>query len=146
VGYDAMGKMLARPILWLLTTAIPVVIAACYGALESFRLWGNVVDRETGEGINNIKVSCILSNGPTEWSVEETQSSESSYYGDGGVGAGDETHSMPEDGYFSIGYDEPCYKLRFEDVDGEANGGRYATRVIKYDGGNGLLVELDRED
>ncbi|MCP4675647.1 MAG: hypothetical protein GY854_09115 [Deltaproteobacteria bacterium] len=142
-----MKKLLAKPILWLLTSAIPVFIAACYGMpMYLFNAKGRVVDKKTGEGINNIKVSCIMTNGPITWPVGESFSSTT--VPDGGMWIDDETFSQPGDGYFYIGYDDPCYEIRFEDVDGEQNGGSYATQTILMteDGDADLTVEMEPVD
>ncbi len=120
-------KWIAKPALWLLTTAIPVVIAACYGVYEeSRRVFGKVVDGDTGEGIQDIQVECVVGEGENEY-----------------VPAG--TMTLPGDGAFELWVDEydPCDKLVFKDLDGEENGA-YADKEIPFDEfTDGETVELE---
>jgi len=129
-------KLFAKPLLWLLTTAIPVFIAACYGSPgDGFgsdsgpdpetSITGRVLGALTGSGIPYIRVSCWIyeNNGSTMY---------------------DETYTRPDDGSFELWSSEytPCQVLHFEDVDGEDNGA-YETLVIDYiDDGQDVVVEL----
>ena len=63
-----MRKRLAKLGLLVLNALVPVFIAACYGT-ESMCLGGRVVDKTTGTGINGIRVSCLVSNGPMQFSI-----------------------------------------------------------------------------
>jgi hypothetical protein len=65
-----MRKRLAKIGLLLLNALVPVFIAACYGTQE-LCLSGRVVDKATGKGINGIRVSCLFSNGPSEFSLDD---------------------------------------------------------------------------
>lgn len=118
---------LKRPLLWLVTSAIPVVIAACYGMPYTYARAGTVVDRETGRGINNIKVTCQRA--------------------DGTIDSSDRTYG---EGDFYIGYDE-CPLILFEDDDLMLNGGEFNTRAVALteaqrstEDPEPLRIELDR--
>jgi len=104
-----MKKSFARPLLWILTSFFPLVIAACYGAYYRFFGSGTVTDAETGEPIKNIEVTCRYD----------------------GQADGDQTYTF-DDGTFEFGYDEPCDRLRFADVDGAENG-EYETKEVPYE-------------
>jgi len=145
-------KLFAKPLLWLLTTAIPVFIAACYGApgyicgygsdgdtdydddtdephvghLQSFR--GRVNAALTAVAIPFIRVTC----GGLGMSGEEVV---------------DKTYSKP-DGSFELWHSDvvPCDFLRFEDVDGAFNGS-FASKEVDFD--NAIqddVYELEAED
>ena len=101
-------RIIAKFFLWLVTCAIPVVIAACYGMAYRYSKTGHVIDSETKEGIQGIEVTCLV---------------------------GSDEHSMTytgEDGYFWLEYDVRCDKLRIDDVDGEDNGGLYVGRTVDF--------------
>ena len=129
-------KLLAKSLLWLLTTAIPVFIAACYGAPmdgdwndggtdPEKSVAGRVLSALTGSGIPYIKVSCVISG----YSGEEVY---------------DDTYSAPDDGAFELWSSEytPCEILRFEDVDG-ADNGAYQTLELSYvDDGQDVVAEM----
>ena len=131
-------RLLAKLILWLLTTAIPVFIAACYGAPMD-GMWdddagpdpeksvaGRVLAALTGSGIPYIKVSCLVS-------------------GYDGLEVYDDTYSAPGDGAFELWASQytPCEVLRFEDVDGAENGTFQPKDVEYVDNGLDVVVELD---
>ncbi len=112
-------RLIAKFFLWLISVAIPVVIAACYGAPFAYSKTGKVVDSETKEGVNGIQVACLLDG------YEQ-----------------DVAYSW-EDGTFWIHYDAPCDSLHLEDVDGEDNGGYYEPRTVPIDEDcEELVVEL----
>jgi len=132
-------KLLAKPLLWLLTTVIPVFIAACYGAPmdddwdggsdPEKSIAGRVLSALTGSGIPYIKVSCLIS-------------------GYGGQEVYDDTYSAPDDGAFELWSSEytPCEVLRFEDVDG-ADNGAYQTLELNYvDDGQDVIAEMIEQD
>lgn len=103
-----LTRLLAKYLLWLIGVAIPVFIAACYGMPYRYTKQGRVIDRDTKQGINAIKVTCIRA-GSTQIT---------SYSGpDGGV---------------DLDYDLPCDELLAEDTDGPANGGTYLAATIAY--------------
>jgi hypothetical protein len=134
-------RLIARPFLWLLTSIVPVFIAACYGTGGFFdepynllRARGRVLNAATGKGIKGIRVTCVAA-----------QQGLGTDYGepiDGGF-AFDETYSLPGDGAFEIWFDSynPCIELRLEDVDGEENDGLFVGRDIEFP-----EVESDRQD
>ena len=106
-------RWLSKPLLWLVTSAIPVVIAACYGVYDGLiSRSARVVDRDTGMGIGGIKVTCI----------------------DSEAGTGDSTYSFEHDGFFELYFSEGdgCQFVRFEDVDGPENGGDFADRTVEW--------------
>ena len=51
-------KTVSRWMLGLVTSAIPVVIAACYGVAYTFSQRGRVVDKSTKAGVVGLKVEC----------------------------------------------------------------------------------------
>jgi hypothetical protein len=128
-------KSIARPLLWLLTTVIPVFIAACYGPpMEG--TWdsgpdpeksvaGRVLSALTGSGIPYIKVSCLIS-------------------GYDGLEVYDDTLSAPDDGAFELWSSEvtPCEVLRFEDVDGADNGAFQTLEMSYADDGQDVVAEM----
>lgn len=135
-----MLKRLAKPFLWLLTTAIPVFIAACYGAPGNYGDWdagqdpersiaGRVLSALTGSGIPYIKVSCLISE-------------------DNGQYVYDETYSKPDDGAFELWSSEytPCEILRFEDVDGAENGAFQTLETSYVDNDQAVIVEMVEQD
>lgn len=102
-----------RLLLWVLTTAIPVFIAACYGVAYNFaRATGRVTDALTGDGIGGIELSCM---------------------NDGEVQS---TAYTAADGSFILEYDDamPCDTILVEDVDGDANGTYAPASVPMQDG------------
>ena len=105
----ALFRPLARLLLWLTTVAIPVFIAACYGAPYRYSKTGKVIDAESEDGIDGIQVTCV--EGDYETSMAYTG----------------------PDGVFWLSYDAPCDALRIEDVDGEDHGGVYLPRTVPFD-------------
>lgn len=115
-------RLLAKMILWLMQVAIPIVIAACYGAPFRYSKSGKVIDSETRAGINGIRITC-LENG-NDWNTSYSFS----------------------DGHFDVFYDVPCEYLRFTDEDGPENGGHYAERLVPFDEDcPEITVELDHK-
>jgi hypothetical protein len=51
-------KNVSRWMLGLVTSAIPVVIAACYGVAYTFSQRGRVVDKSSKAGVAGLKVEC----------------------------------------------------------------------------------------
>ncbi len=101
-------RTISRFLLWLVTAALPVVIAACYGMAYRFTKSGHVVDSETKEGIPGIKIACMV---------------------DGNETATDYTY---DDGSFWLEFNTACDHYRVEDVDGEDNGGLYVARDVDW--------------
>lgn len=115
-------RLVARMFLWLIQVAIPIVIAACYGAPFRYSKSGHVIDANTKEGIDGIRVTC-LENG-NDWNNTYTYNS----------------------GYFEVYYDIPCDYLQFTDEDGPENGS-YRNRTIEFDQDcPDLTVELTPEE
>ncbi len=149
-------KWIARPLLWILTSAVPVFISACYGVVneigpyareKEISLRGRVVDAFSGEGIGGIKVSCLA--GDTGEEELDTDTPSDSDAGDSlNDGMIDETYTLHGDGFFEIWHPEnsPCESLVVEDVDGEDNGGYYESRELSTDvSDEDIVVELERE-
>jgi hypothetical protein len=132
-------KWIAKPFLWLVNCAIPVFIAACYGAYyedgmfggeHEVRATGKVNSAVTGQGVADIHVSCVRDGA------------------DGGLTL-DATYSLPGDGAFELWYleGEPCDTLRFEDLDGLDNDGLFATLEVPFDETlPETVVELEPEE
>jgi hypothetical protein len=143
---NTVKKQLLKLGLLALNALVPVFIAACYG-VNWICLGGRVRDRETGKGINGIRVTCLVSNGPSEFVLAETTTravdAEQGYCGDGPndhtgsdgdadgdadweVDAGNSGNTEPAviDGVFQIDDESlrSCPMLRFTDVDGPSNG------------------------
>lgn len=111
---------LAKLGLWVLGTAVPVFIAACYGIAYRFNRAGHVVDRQSGAGIAGIEVACLQ--GETETDIAYSS----------------------EDGSFSLNFDEPCESVRATDVDGDMNGGAYqSTTVPLPEPEETFVIEMD---
>ncbi|MCP4679439.1 MAG: hypothetical protein GY854_28910 [Deltaproteobacteria bacterium] len=135
-----MIRWIAKPFLWLFTCAIPVFISACYGSpyqgsypwdsgsgLDLSTVKGHVIDQNTGEGIVDIEVSCMLPDG----SVAE------------------DTYTALGDGSFKLRYDAsaPCEVLKFQDLDEEENGGPYQTKLLDFEENmDDLVIEMTPED
>jgi len=126
-------KWLAKPLLGVLTAAIPVFIAACYGAPgdnldddyeydPEKSIAGRVLSSLTGSGIPYIRVTCLLANGT----------------------AYDEAYSSA-DGEFELWVSEyrSCEALMFEDLDGEENGAFDSLEFSFVDDGSDVVVELE---
>ena len=71
-------KNLSRIVLKLVLLGIPMVIAACYG-MPLYMKNGRVVDADTKEGLDDIKIKCVggvkfkgsdISSGDGRWSVD----------------------------------------------------------------------------
>ncbi len=131
---SAAVRWIAKPFLWLFTGAIPVFIAACYGVYNEFedldggvhtpqRVRGFVKSSASGFGIGGIQVTCFKN--PVEVDV---------------------TYTLSEDGAFELWYPpgQQCGQLRFEDIDGEENGGSFQAKIAGFDPGlESHNVELD---
>jgi hypothetical protein len=115
-------RTIARFLLWILTSAIPVFLAACYGAPYGYSKNGRVIDSESKEGISGIKVICSENGNDWNYSYSWT------------------------DGYFNVDYDVPCDKLVLVDEDGLENGGFYPRRVVPFDEDcDEITVEMTRD-
>ena len=146
-------KRLYRALVYLVTFAIPVVIAACYGPAYRYRKGGKVLDKQSRAPISQIDVSCEYDGG-------------SSYPSRTG-----------NDGVFQIQTDETCLELKAVDAlgppgdggvvdagvtdagatdggvvaDGGTDGGlrtaRYATKIVPAGAeGADQTIEMDRSN
>ncbi|MHB8872533.1 MAG: hypothetical protein ACYC8T_02495 [Myxococcaceae bacterium] len=93
-------KKLYRALVYLVTFAIPVVIAACYGMSYRYRRGGRVLDKTTSAPISQIDVKCES--------------------GDGGFAKVDTTGS---DGEFQVEDSLPCPSIQFVDALSVADAG-----------------------
>ncbi|MBN2358779.1 MAG: hypothetical protein JXR83_04955 [Deltaproteobacteria bacterium] len=128
-------QIVKRSLLWVITAAVPVVIAACYGPAYTFTKSGRVVDRTTGAGVANIAVSC----------ADPVSAAASGDPGtaDGSGGLLPDVHLTADDGSFYWGGFEPCRQLKFEDADGLRAGTPYPTRTAPCgDARQELVVDL----
>jgi len=116
-------KWLEKGALALMTGVMPVFIAACYGMPMdgSVSVWGNVKDKVSKNPIGNILVRCMRSG----VSVDETY-----------TGAGDGSYSL------FVPAEDGCEFIRFEDIDGEENGGLYQTKEIPFEDNASVELEL----
>ena len=103
------AQTVRRALLWILTTAVPVVLSACYGVMYGFRRAGRVVDGATGKAIPGIKIQCL---------------------NDRNEVVGSDTTS---DGPFYVKTTEPFTTVVFTDMDGEENGGDFGEVKIPAD-------------
>ncbi|MFH1808164.1 MAG: hypothetical protein ABIJ09_05445 [Pseudomonadota bacterium] len=125
-----MKRKIQRALLWGITCAIPVVIAACYGMVMSFYKPGRVLDKTTQKGIADIEVRCV--------GLAEDAGSVEDAGGDTGLLA-----VTDAEGSFVLNTN-PCDTLRFIDVDGEANGGQYTSVEMPIGAeGEELVVEME---
>jgi hypothetical protein len=114
-------RSLARFFLWALTAAVPFVIAACYGVMYSFSRSGRVTDAVTGSGIRDIRVTCLSGTSTVDTATTEY------------------------DGSYALFSDvADCDQIRFEDVDGAANGS-YQARTVDVTGIGDVDVALTPE-
>ncbi len=119
-------KWLEKGALFLMTGIMPVFIAACYGGPMDddweFTAMGSVKDKASGNPIGNILVRCLLFG-----AVE------------------DETYTTAGDGSYVFDFytGDDCNELQFEDIDGEENGGKYATKVIPFTEEADVEMELE---
>jgi hypothetical protein len=124
-------KRTARFLVRLITVAIPVFIAACYGPAYRFLKRGRVLDKASHEGISDVQVTCLRG------TLEEGRD-----------------WSMSPDGAFTIGYDQPCTSLNAHDTlkDYPADAGvgsrtaRYADTTVPFnESAEEVVVEMQKE-
>jgi len=135
-------KLIKHSLLWMLTAAVPVFIAACYGINYQYSKKGRVLDKETRAGIANIEVSCVdpaaVAPVVDAGAGEDAGATEDAGYRPSGF-------SSSDDGSFYWGGFEPCNKLKFEDIDGQENGGLYLTKIEPFsDSEQELVVEMEK--
>ncbi|HEY3446880.1 MAG TPA: hypothetical protein VGK67_10975 [Myxococcales bacterium] len=111
-------RALARVAMWLGTFGVPFVIACAYGVPVTYSKTGKVIDADTHEGITGIQVTCKR------------------------AGAADvvSTTTVGGDVILDTGSEQPCDTYEALDVDGDANGGRYAPASLP--GGSGGFTLL----
>jgi hypothetical protein len=114
-----MVRLLCRFGLWLIGVAIPVFIAACYGAPYRFSKSGKVTDRKTGAGVEGIELICM--SGGQELSSTYT-STNGNYY---------------------LYYDQSCDTLEVVDTDGAAHGSYQTSTEPFCESCTSIDVELD---
>ena len=126
-------KTIARVLLGALTTFVPVVIAACYGMVYKYNASGQVIDKDTHEGLSNIRVSCMAN----------------------GVAEGED--DLSDHGAFYLRFNTPCTTLLAEDVAAADGGtdagpdggtrGRYAKKEVPYDNTSSgtIVIMMEKE-
>jgi hypothetical protein len=143
-------KLLARPLLWLLTTAIPVFIAACYGAISECGITGPDSDADSDSDGD--------ADAPDKWSFRGTVRSavdgavipyirvSCGIFGMAGAEIFDATYTTSA-GAFELWYSTttPCDFLRFEDQDGPLNGS-FAAKEIPFASALQDEYELEAQD
>lgn len=113
-------RWLARAALAALGSVVTVFIACAYGVPWRYVKAGRVLDAATGQGIPGIRAGCRLGAGLVSYDVADA------------------------DGDFELHVDSRCDELRFDDVDGAANGA-YASTALPFTDGDelDLVVELE---
>ncbi len=122
----SIAKSCRRALLFGLTGLVSVVVTACYGMVYTFRSYGRVLDRDTGEALPDIRVRYLAPDG-TELGAARTD-----LRGDWAM----ETCG-PSGGADAV--------LEFADTDGEAGGGDHATVTLTDPRlSRGGVVEMER--
>jgi hypothetical protein len=117
--------VLKRCLLAVLTSLVPVVIAACYG-VPYRSVSGRTVDKASHVGVNGIRVRTMGAGADV---LNETYTARG---------------SDQQDGEFQIAYTGGAAHVVFTDVDGPANGGPYKEVSIPPPPGSAdLTVELE---
>ncbi len=120
---------LKKMMLGAVVSAVPVVIAACYGPYYSIS--GYVTDSETEDAIPGIEVTCTIKDDWTTPSVDEGREIKV------------ETNV---NGYYGISV-QACDIMKFKDVDGAENGlYKKKTVYVNYDQDFTGSVALKRLD
>jgi len=115
-------KTLARPLLWLMTTALPFAIAACYGTPQLYRSGGRVATAR-GVGVRGLSVRCLDgAAAPQAPVVAET--------------------TTDADGAFVLESPGGCTAIGVTDLDGDANG-RYADAVVPAAACDGCATDVE---
>jgi hypothetical protein len=114
-------RLLAKGFLWLVGTAAPMMIAACYGTVANYDRCGRVADRDSDKGVEGIMVVC--QDGTTKQDLGTTDANGSFCYS---------------------GYME-CDGLRFEDRAKDRPGGTYnAVEMPVSMVGDGATIRMSR--
>jgi hypothetical protein len=129
-------KIVKRSLLWLLTAAVPVVIAACYGVMTNYKKV-QVINSADKAPISGIQVRC-------DHIVLEDGGAGSEDGGSASEDAGIEGNVFTTDseGRATIEYSIFCDSLSFTDVDGAENG-QFDSKTIDFvEGDDEEVVEL----
>lgn len=135
-------KIVKRSLLWMLTAAVPVVIAACYGVPANFKTkLGKVVSSADKQGIKGIQVSC---------ENDGAASDDAGIVEDAGVledagAAPNQGVLTDETGAIYLNYDEnfPCDNIVVKDIDGAENGEFVDTQVAFVNDDSEQTIEMD---
>lgn len=126
----------------LLTAAVPVVIAACYGVPADYKVkLGKVVSGADQTPIQGIQVSCVHDGETVDAGVAE----DAGQVEDAGEAQAYDVLT-DENGQFSLDYSEgnPCDSLQLNDVDGAENGGDFAPKTVPFvDDGSEEVIEMN---
>ena len=66
-------KTLYKALLWLMVTAVPLVIAACYGPMYRYTKSGRIIDATNQKALQNIKVTCLRDGKPLGFAVSTSE-------------------------------------------------------------------------
>ncbi len=112
-------RRVSRFLLGMVTTSIPVVIAACYGMMYQFSQRGRVIDRNSKAGVAGLRVECRTdSNSMTDRTYSAS---------DGSF----DLHTTSSDDCTTIAVD-----------DDRESGARYASTTARPDSAREITVEV----
>lgn len=112
-------RRMSRFLLGIVTTAIPVVIAACYGMAYEFAQRGKVVNKSTKAGVAGLRVECR---------TESNAMTDRTYTASDGAFA---LHAASQDGCRTIAVD-----------DDRESGARYASTTAASDPSHDITIEV----
>jgi hypothetical protein len=111
-------KRLASIALRVVALGIPMIIAACYGMPARFSRSGKVIDQESHDSIQDIKISCMDKSGT----------------------ATDYTNSGTEGSWY-LYYDVACDHLDAEDT---MNPARYVKTTVAFPAADGSTISMQK--
>lgn len=115
-------KNVSRWVLGLVTSAVPLVIAACYGVAYTFSQRGRVVDKNSKAGVAGLRVECrSTGNSVTDISYSET------------------------DGQFFLSTMNAGSCANVQVSDEREVGKHYATTTVPSDASKTLTIEVSQE-
>lgn len=112
-------RRISRILLGLLTTSIPVVIAACYGMMYAFSQRGKVIDKDTKAGVAGLRVECR--------NKADAMTARTHTGADGTFGL----HTMSHNGCLTIAVD-----------DERESGARYRSATVESDSSEVITIEV----
>lgn len=139
-------KIIKRSLLWMLTAAVPVVIAACYGVPANYKTkLGKVVSSGDKQGIKGILVSCEHDDSSDAGVVEDAGVAEDAGVIEDAGFVAPQGELTDENGEFYLDYDEtnPCDRIAVKDIDGAENGEFVDTEVAFVNDETEQTIEMD---